>query len=191
MSKKGLSRETITSNAFVMIDEKGKNNFSMRQLAAKLGVQVSSLYNHVKNEHELMLEVAKLAAAKYTEHIAQSVAGLELDDATIKSADAFRLFLKNHKYLYELLTDESLLADPEFRQAIEEFEIPIFYILGQYGVEDKESMEHLYVVMRVVTHGFSTLDSMGVFDHLTIDTTESYNMMVRSVIEAMKNIHNK
>lgn len=191
MIKKSLTKELIISSAFAMIDEKGKDNFSMRQLAAKLGVQVSSLYNHVKNEHELMLEVAKLAAAKYTEHVVQAVSGIELDDATTESADAFRSFLKDHRYLYELLIDESLLSDPGFQQAIKGFEAPIFYILKEYGVEDKEFMEHMYVAMRVVTHGFSTLDSLGVFDHLEIDTTESYHMMVRSVVEAMKAKGNK
>ncbi len=191
MTKKFLSRDLIVSVAFQMIDENGTDNFSIRQLATKLGVQASSLYNHIKNEYDLLLEVAKLAAVMYTDYIEATVAGLPLEEATYKAGDAFRIFLKDHKYLYELLLDQRFLGDPEFEKAIESFVQPIYFILRQYGVEDKDSMDHMYVAMRVVTHGFSTLDSLGVFDNLSIDATESYHMMIQSVIDMMKNLSKK
>lgn len=186
MSKKFLSRDLIVSVAFQMIDESGTDNFSVRQLAAKLGVQVSSLYNHIKNEYDLLLEVAKLAAVMYTDYIVESVQGMEVDEATIKASDSFRAFLKEHKHLYQLLLDPRWIGDPEFDKAIESFVKPIYMILQQYGIEDKASQEHLFIIMRTVTHGFSTLDAMGVFDNLSVDSSETYRIMVQSVIDAMK-----
>lgn len=191
MSKKFLSRELIVSVAFQMIDEMGTDNFSIRQLAAKLGVQVSSLYNHIQNEYDLLLEVAKLTAIMYTDYIQESVAGLSLEESTYKAGFAFRTFLKEHKYLYDLLLDPRWSNDPEFEGAIENFVQPIYFILGQYGVTDKEYMDHMYVAMRVVTHGFSTLDALGIFDNLSVDPNESYRMMIESVINMMKDFGNK
>lgn len=190
-TKRFLSQELIVSVSFQMIDENGMDAFSVRQLAAKLGVQVSSLYNHINNEYDLLLQVAKLAASMYTDYIDDAVEGLPLEEATYKAGDAFRTFASEHKYLYELLLDRRWIGDPEFENANERFTQPIFYILQQYGVEDKTAMDHLYVAMRVVTHGFSSLDSLGVFDGLSVDTTESYHMMIKSVIDMMKNLSKK
>lgn len=191
MSKRFLSRELIVSVAFQMIDENGTDAFSIRQLASKLGVQVSSLYNHIKNEYDLFLEVAKLTATMYTDYIQETVVGLPLDEATHKAGDGFRCFVKEHKYLYELLIDPRWIGDPEFDKAIKNFSNPIYVILQQYGITDKTEMDHLYIVMRVVTHGFSTLDTLGVFDNLSADTTDSYHKMIKSVIDAMKKLGNK
>ncbi|MBQ7386348.1 MAG: TetR/AcrR family transcriptional regulator [Ruminococcus sp.] len=190
MSKKFLSKELIVSVAFQMIDEMGTDNFSIRQLAARLGVQVSSLYNHIKNEYDLLLEVAKLSSVMYTDYIQESVSGLPLEEATYKAGFAFRTFLKEHKYLYALLLDQRWIGDPEFEKAIERFVEPIYFILEQYGIEDKPSQDHMYVAMRVVTHGFSTLDSLGVFDNLSVDPADSYRMMMQGVINMMKDLGN-
>lgn len=190
MSKRFLSRELIISVAFKMIDENGTNSFSVRQLAAKLGVQVSSLYNHINNEYDLLLEVAKLAADMYTDYIDNAVKGLSLEDASYKAGDAFRDFLREHKHLYELLLDRRWIGDPEFDKVTEKFTQPIYYLM-QSSIKDKAAMEHIYVAMRVVTHGFATLDSLGVFDGLSVDTTESYHMMIKSVLDMMKNLSEK
>ncbi|MCH5299412.1 MAG: TetR/AcrR family transcriptional regulator [Ruminococcus sp.] len=190
MSKRFLSRELIVSVAFQMIDENGTSSFSVRQLAAKLGVQVSSLYNHIENEYDLLLEVAKLTAAMYTDYIEETVKGLPFDEAAYKAGDAFRDFTREHRYLYELLLDRRWIGDPEFDKAIEKFTQPIYYLM-QDGITDKASMDHLYVAMRVVTHGFSSLDSLGVFDGLSVDPTESYHMMIKCVLDMMNELSRK
>lgn len=186
MSKRILSRDLIVSEAFKMIDERGTDSFSVRGLAAKLGVRVSSLYNHIENEYDLLLEVAKRAGAMYAQFIETEVSGLALDEASYKAGDAFRRFMDEHRYLYELLLNRRWMGNPEFEKAIEEFTRPIFYLSDLYGVKDKAAREHAYIAMRVVTHGFSYLDSLGVFDGLSIDTTESYHKMIKSVIDMMK-----
>jgi len=186
MAKRFLSRELIISEAFQMIDESGTDAFSVRGVAARLGVQVSSLYNHIENEFDLLKEVAKRAAAMYTDYIEAEVTGLGIEEATYKAGDAFRVFLKEHRYLYDLMLDDRWIGDPEFDKEIERFTQPIYFLMSLYGVTDKASMDHAYVAMRVVTHGFGTLDSLGVFDKLSVDPTESYHRMIRSVIEMMK-----
>lgn len=50
--RKNLSRESIIDTAFQMIDEEWAGEFSLCRLSSRLGVQVSSLYNHIENEHD-------------------------------------------------------------------------------------------------------------------------------------------
>ena len=47
MAKKGLTKEIIVNAALEQIEKNGLSAFSLRNLAASLGVQVSSLYNHI------------------------------------------------------------------------------------------------------------------------------------------------
>lgn len=190
MSKRFLSRDLISAEAFKMIDECGMNAFSVRQLAAKLGVRVSSLYNHIDNENDLFLEAAKRAADMYSAYIEDTVRDLPLEEATYRAGDAFRTFLSEHKYLYELLINPRWIGNPEFEKVNERFTQPIYYLLRQYGIEDQTAIGHIYVAMRVVTHGFASLETLGMFDGLSIDPTESYHMMIKSVIKMMKTIGN-
>jgi AcrR family transcriptional regulator len=49
-----LSRERILRMAIVLADKGGIESISMRKLAAELGVQAMSLYNHVANKDDLL-----------------------------------------------------------------------------------------------------------------------------------------
>lgn len=53
-----LSRERICAAALVVVDQDGLPELSMRRLARELGVQVSSLYEHVKTKDDVLQEVA-------------------------------------------------------------------------------------------------------------------------------------
>lgn len=188
MSKNKLSKELIISEAFKMIDENGTENFSVRKLASSLNVQVSSLYNHIKSENDILLEVAKKAGVMYTEYIKEETSMLQGDEAVYKAGDGFKNFITFHKHLYDLLIDPRLLGDPDFEKSIESFTLPIYAILYQYGITDKKSMDHMYIVMRTITHGFSSLDALGIFENLSISATESYHIMIKSAIDAMKRL---
>ncbi len=53
MGRRGLNAEVIMEAAIELVEEKGYRNFSMRELAARLGVQPASLYNHVNGIEEV------------------------------------------------------------------------------------------------------------------------------------------
>jgi AcrR family transcriptional regulator len=57
-SKPILSRERICAAALAIVDRDGLAELSMRKLARELGVQVSSLYEHVKTKDDVLEEAA-------------------------------------------------------------------------------------------------------------------------------------
>lgn len=190
MAKKSLSRDLIITTALDMIDEKGTDAFSVRQLANKLSVQVSSLYNHIANERDLLLEVAGRVANMYADYIAEITEGLSPEEAVYVAGDGFRTFVTEHKFLYEAMLDSRWIGDSEFAVKTERFTQPIDALTFD-GIKDKSALEHIYIAMRVVTHGFSSLDALGVFDDLSVDTTQSYHMMIKSVIDMMNELSEK
>lgn len=49
-----LTRERVLATAIALADEHGVDGLSMRKLAAQLGYEVMSLYNHVRNKDDLL-----------------------------------------------------------------------------------------------------------------------------------------
>lgn len=190
MAKKSLSRDLIITTAFDMIDEKGTEAFSIRQLANKLSVQVSSLYNHIDNERDLLLAVSGRAANMYADYIADITEGLSPEEALYVAGDGFRIFISRHKHLYDILIDRRWKGDLEFARVTERFTQPIKALTFD-GIKDKYALEHIYIAMRTITHGFSSLDELGVFDGLSVDTTQSYHRLIKCVGDLMKELGEK
>lgn len=54
MRRPGLNREKVLEAAMEFADANGLSQLSMRKLAARLGVEAMSLYNHVSNKEDLL-----------------------------------------------------------------------------------------------------------------------------------------
>jgi AcrR family transcriptional regulator len=59
-----LNREKVLRAAIRLADEKGIDALSMRTLAARLGVEAMSLYNHVANKDEILAGITDLVVAE-------------------------------------------------------------------------------------------------------------------------------
>jgi AcrR family transcriptional regulator len=66
-----LGRDRILVTAIEIADEHGVDGLSMRKLAAALGYEVMSLYNHVENKDDLLDGMVDLVAAQFVEPAAE------------------------------------------------------------------------------------------------------------------------
>lgn len=64
MKKPRLTRAAIAATAIRMADEKGLAAVSLRGIAARLGVHVTSLYNHVATKEAVFGEMSKALVAR-------------------------------------------------------------------------------------------------------------------------------
>ena len=58
MARQTLTREKVLDAALRLADAEGLAGLSMRKLAAEVGVEAMSLYNHVKNKRDLLDGIA-------------------------------------------------------------------------------------------------------------------------------------
>ena len=61
MARKGLNTDHIVEAATELIAERGFDQFSLRELADRLGVKTASLYNHISSLSELTSNIGQLA----------------------------------------------------------------------------------------------------------------------------------
>ncbi len=96
-----LSRDAIVAAAIDVADADGISALSMRKLAAALGFEVMSLYNHVANKNELLTAMVDEVAADIV-----PLAATDVDDDPVQGvravAMAMRTVLVRHRWASDL-----------------------------------------------------------------------------------------
>ena len=97
-----LTREKVLDAALRLVGENGLGGLSMRKLAAELGVEAMSLYNHVANKQDLLDGVA----ARVFEQVALPDPGLPWDERLRAAGLSAFGTLNRHPAVVRALTAE-------------------------------------------------------------------------------------
>lgn len=118
MGRKGLNTEVIAEAAIELVEEKGYRNFSMRELAARLGVQPASLYNHVNGIEAVHKAVGLHGISILEKALEQAYGYQDFVEALFIMADAYRKFAKDSPELYQAVIEMRTSENEELRQSI-------------------------------------------------------------------------
>lgn len=185
MAKKGLTREGIIDAAQALLEEKGLPEFSLRALAASLDVQVSSLYNHISGQSELLTEVGLRAVGMLAGAEWRAIEGRSGEEALFALAGAYHAFALDHPELYRIIMGAPSLCLMELENAVIDVANPIVQVLRGYGVQGDKLM-HYQRTLRSIMHGFFAHERHGSFSHADTDRDESYHFAVECVALRLK-----
>ena len=185
MAKRGLSKENIIDAAEELVVEKGYENFSLREVAARLEVKPASLYNHVKGLDEINVGVALRAADKLKREIEEAVTGKEPDEALAESMRAYRRFAMQNPELYKAFVRIPLLNDEEVTHIGFRSFSPIRKVIDSYGLTKRENI-HFSRQLRAVMHGFIELTNNGFMQKKDVPQDESYEEIIADRVSALK-----
>lgn len=185
MAKKGLTKEIIINTALGQIEEKGLSVFSLRNLAASLGVQVSSLYNYIQGQNDLLAEIGICAVNMLTGLEEAAIADKLRDEALFSLADTYRQFAREHTELYRIIMDVHTLDIPLLESAAEKIAKPILRVISDYGIEGDLQI-HFQRLLRSVMHGFFSHENSGGFSGSDIDKDISYRFAIECIAIRMK-----
>lgn len=186
MSKKGLTKGSITDAAILLIEEKGLPAFSLRSLATSMGVQVSSLYNHISGQNELLNAVGCRAVNMMTAKEDEAISGKSRDSALFSLADAYRSFALEHPELYRIIMGVHVLNLTVLEQEIKSIVAPILTVLASYGMPEEKQM-HYQRILRSIMHGFFAHEHTGGFSLASLDREISYKLAIKCVADALNN----
>ena len=185
MAKKGLTKELIIEAAVALIEEKGLANFSLRNLASSLGIQVSSLYNHIEGQNDLLMEAGFCAVNMLTEREENAIQGKTKDEALFALADAYRLFAKEHTELYSIVMGAHILNIPVLEKASKTIVQPILRVIADYGITGDMQI-HYQRILRSVMHGFFAHENVGGFSGSNANRDESYKIAIACVAAQLR-----
>ena len=114
-SKNGTKKDAITQKAAGLFRKKGFASTSMRELAESIGVEASSLYNHIGSKNELLQTVCFKVANDFTVSLTEVEKKAVSTVTKLKEVIGFHIemMLNNH--------DEVYVANHEWKQLQEPF----------------------------------------------------------------------
>lgn len=181
MARKGLDSETIISAAARLVEEQGYDNFSLNELAARLGVKAASLYNHIDGIREINLKISLLAVSQLNHLLEAAVSGKEQDDALMGLALAYRDYAKANPELYKAVIRLRSADDENMKESGFKVVEPIIRVFGKYALDETE-MIHLSRGFRSALHGFVEMEEAGFFRKPDASIDESFRKMVEGYI---------
>ncbi len=180
MPKKGLTRDIIINAAQAHIERGGLAAFSLRSLASHLGVRVSSLYNHVGGQNELLAMVGLRAVAMLEAAECAAIEGKAREEALFALADAYRGFAREHTELYRIIMGVHTISEPALVTEAERVVRPIMRVMGDYGLTGEAAI-HGQRLLRSAMHGFFAHEHAGGFSLMPADKEESYRMLIGAI----------
>ncbi len=180
--KVGLDLPQITAAAVDLVEADGLEAATLSSVAARLGVKVPSLYNHVSGLAGLRRLITLAAVEQLTDACRAAMIGTERGDRLRATARAYRRFAVDHPGLYRaLLPAPAPGTDDELYDAMA---VPVLLIAdalaeldGRPTGEASDDMIHVIRALRSLVHGFVDLEINGGFG-MPIDIDESFERAV-------------
>lgn len=190
MAQKGLSSAHIMEEAVKLVEEKGYDRFSLRELAARLEVRPASLYNHVDGIGEINTAVAMKAADMLNRALADAVGDRERDEAFLAAARAYRSFADGNPEVYKALIRMPASGDADIRRAAFASFEPLRAVIKSYGAAERETT-HFLRALRSAMHGFVELTSNGFMQRDAVPREETYELLIHGYLNVLKGMAGK
>jgi AcrR family transcriptional regulator len=114
-SKNGTKKDAINKKAAALFRKKGFSATSMRELADSIGVEASSLYNHIGSKSEILQTICFKIANDFTIHLLEVETSASSSLARLQNLVRFHIHMMNDDY------DEVFVANHEWKHLEEPY----------------------------------------------------------------------
>jgi AcrR family transcriptional regulator len=180
----GIDRGQVVAVAAELADAHGLEKLTLAQVAARLGVRLPSLYNHVDGLPGLQRELALLAGRQILKRISRAAIGKASDAAVIAVGQAYRRYVLEHPGRYAAIVRAPAPDDAELQQVGQAIIDVVLSVLEPYGL-DEEAAIHAVRGLRSIAHGFATLELVGGFG-MALDRDESFLRLLRAYTAGLR-----
>jgi AcrR family transcriptional regulator len=187
--KAGLDKTRVIQAAAELLNEEGAPALTLGRLAAHLGVQTPSLYNHVDGLPGLYRELALMNARALGDRLVEAAIARSGPDALRAVAQAYRDYIKEFPGLYSSsLRASGNLApvDVELEQEEARMVQVGLAVMTSFGLKQEDAV-HAVRGFRSLVHGFATLEIAGGFG-LPLDCDESFRRLVDAFVLGLQPI---
>lgn len=184
MARAGLTPDLLVRAAAELADEVGFTQVTASAVARRFGVQVASLYSHVRGTDDLRTRVALLALAELADRGDAALAGRAGRDALVALGDVYRDYAREHPGRYDAarhrLDPQTAAASAGPRHAA-----LARAVLRGYDLAEPDAT-HAVRLLGSVFHGFTSLEAAGGFDHSTPDAQESWTRILHALDSTLR-----
>lgn len=180
----GIDRARVVAVAAELADAQGLEHLTLAGVAARLGVRLPSLYNHIQGLSGLRRELALLGLRGLAEQIGRAAVGKAGEAAVLALARSYRAFVLEHPGLYAATVQAPAPDDAEHQRLSAEVVDLVLAVLEPYGLSGPAAI-HAVRGLRSIVHGFATLEQAGGFG-LALDRDESFALLLRAYTAGLR-----
>jgi AcrR family transcriptional regulator len=180
-----VTPERLVRAGAELADEVGFDEVTVSALARRFGVQVPSLYSHVRNSRDLKTRIALLALAELADQAAAALAGRAGKDALAALGNVYRDYARAHPGRYaatRMRFDPQTAAGsagPRHAQMTRA-------ILRGYRLSETDQT-HAVRLIGSTFHGYISLELAGGFDHSSPDSQQSWLRIMDGLDALLRN----
>ncbi len=185
MARAGLTTERVVRAGAELADEVGFGEVTVSALARRFGVQVASLYSHVKSSQDLRTGIALLALEELADRASAALAGRAGKDALTALANVYRDYAREHPGRYAAA---QLRLDPATAAASAggRHAGMTRAVLRGYDLHEPDRT-HAVRLLGSVFHGYVSLELGGGFDHSAPDSQETWSRILDALDALLRN----
>ncbi len=184
MARRDLSVPKILDAAATLVDESGRNDFSIADLAGALDVQPSALYNHVQNLDHLRQALTVRTTHAVADRLADAVVAKSGAGAVRALAVAYRDFARDCPGQYATHLLPTVEADEQLVDAHRRIVEVFVRVVESVGL-DGDAAVHGARTLRSAIHGFLALEAIEAFTS-DVDLSSSFDEMVGFLIAGLE-----
>ncbi len=181
--------EQIIAAARKLVERKGRDGFSMKDVAAAVGIRAPSLYGRFADRAQILARVE----IEYWRQLERELAGAARVgspvEALVGQARAYRTFAKAHPEGYALMFDPRAARSAEGTKARAQALAPTLPgFVGLVGRGDDGDGERALLAARVLTpflHGFVSMELVGAF-RLGGGIDQAFEHGVTAIVEGLR-----
>ncbi|MEV0455065.1 TetR/AcrR family transcriptional regulator [Catellatospora methionotrophica] len=182
MPRAGLSTQAVVQAAVEVIDEHGADALTLAAVASRCGVAAPSLYKHVGSLAELKIQVGVRVLHELADRFAAAAMGRSGPDAITALMHAYRAYVAAHPARYAVMPVDPLHHPALAAAGIRQLEV-IQAALRPWQL-DAAAQVHTIRRLRVIAHGFASLESAGGFG-LPDDLDETYQQLIDTFLDSL------
>ena len=179
VKRRTLTQAKVLATANQLIESKGINGLTIRDLALVLDVRPQSIYNYVDSLSDLLDQVGLQFVQNVADRLTEKITGIDGDEALMAFAQEFRATCVHHRGLAPLLLDlNDNLRIPRSRKAIVQLYQDMFKPLQ---LDDSARVEN--TLYRSTLFGFIIQEIGGFFKMQDAELDERFTKVMQLAID--------
>lgn len=158
-----VTKAVVIDTASQIADEKGLHNVSLKIIAEKLNIKTPSLYNHIDNLDDLLLEVSHKGMRTMNERLERVAIG-KAGDVAIKAVGIEYLnFMIEHPGIYETIQWATWNGSAETIDIFEHYTTLLKTLILSCQLQE-DHVEEILSILTGILHGYTTLQLRFAFE---------------------------
>lgn len=175
-----VTLDRVIAEAVALTDEQGPGAVTLGAVAARLGIRIPSLYNHVDGLPGLRQQIALWGVRQLAEGMRRAAVGVAGDDAIFRVAEAYRAFAEAHPGVYRATLRAPDPDEAELQAAAQDIIDTCLAVLAHYQLSREDTL-HAVRILRSLMHGFVDIEANGGFK-MALDLDETFHRLIAAFV---------